>query len=446
MKERRMRNAKGPGGGSLADLLHSGRLEAFLSFAGDWPAEFVVKPERLDAGIEPDTAKDDSDPEDAMSSAAKASAVPDQGLLSLREQICAHMAAQCIAAEPDEVIVTATPQAAIALIVRALLQPGDTVLVGERTHPGSLAVFRQAKLRVVPVAFDDEGMDAADLERLAERHQPKLVYTMPTIGVPDATIWSEERRLALLACSRRYGMLVVEDDPYGWLRFEGAFGNATTSTVPPSPAPSAVQPPAAQLSTSQPSAWHSPVPALFELDRRNGGGGVLYASTFAAMLGPQASAGWIASSRADVMARLANAKPAGRAEPAEQQAQRKLERLLRHCGLERHAHTVRMSMASRMHRMQDLLSRQGLSGVAWHEPPGGMFLWVELPLGLDAEALLRCAAAKRVTFDIGAPFYAGHPERNRIRLNVANLPEARMAEGVARFAEAVNEFLGRSST
>ncbi|QHW30685.1 PLP-dependent aminotransferase family protein [Paenibacillus rhizovicinus] len=388
MKEHRLRRAKGMETASLADLLQSDRLEEVISFAGDWPAESVIP---------------------SVESAATAAS---EGLLSLGERVCAYMGARHgIRAVPDDVLVTSSSGASIALIVRTLLQPGDAVLVDSPTNPESLRVFRQAKLRVVPVSSDSEGMLIADVERLVELHHPKLIYAMPTLAVPDSRIWSEERRMALVDISRRNGILIIEDNSYGELLF---------SNSPPLP------------------------PTLFETARRSGGSGVLCTGTFAALFGQKLPAGWIIGS-GSVMARLVETGSTNGHDRAELQAQRKLERVLQHGDLEQHACAIRMSLEARLHHMQALLRQHSLNGVTWNEPQGGLFLWVELPPGLDAEALLRIAAAKRVTFDAGASFYAENPQRNRVRLNVSGQPDGRMAKGIARFAEAVNEFLGRAS-
>lgn len=330
-----------------------------------------------------------------------------EGYLPLREQLCVRMAQKDMHVSPDEMIITTGSQQAIDLVSRVLMNPGDVVLVENPTYLASLQVFGLSGLNVVPVESDKDGMIIEEAERLMKQHKPKMVYVVPTFGNPTGRVWSLERRKGLVELCRRYGVLVLEDDPYGEIKFDP---NAT-------------------------------YPTLFSLDGKAGGGHVIYTSTFSKTVAPALRTGWAIGPR-QVIGNMAKAKQAAdlHSSTLDQQT---LDQLLRHFPLDDHIRTISQAYGERLQQMQTLLTQQSLKDVKWVEPKGGMFLWLELPEGLDSEALLRAAVRKNVAFVPGASFYAADPQRNKARLNFTYTTGERMAAGITRFAEALNEFLAR---
>ncbi|MBP3962207.1 PLP-dependent aminotransferase family protein [Paenibacillus lignilyticus] len=330
-----------------------------------------------------------------------------EGFMPLREQLCARMAQKGMHVQPDEMIMTTGSQQAIDLITRVLMEPGDIVLVENPTYLASLQVFNLSGLDVVPVASDKDGMIIAEAERLIKQHKPRLIYVVPTFGNPTGRVWSMERRKGLLELSHRYGVPILEDDPYGDIKFD----------------------------------INADYPTLFSLEGKADGGNVLYTSTFSKTVAPALRTGWAIGSR-NVISMMAKAKQAADLHSSSLD-QQTLDQLLRHFSLDDHIQVIRQAYGDRMQQMQKLLSQQGWSDVKWIEPKGGMFLWLELPEGLDAEALLRAAVKKNVAFVPGSSFYAAEPARNTARLNFTYTQGERMATGISRFAEALNEFLAR---
>ncbi|MBM7565354.1 PLP-dependent aminotransferase family protein [Paenibacillus sacheonensis] len=409
MKSRNVRRAEGLGTASLADLLKQAGQEEFISFAGDMPADDCLPRERIMAAQIAEPARE---AEDVGSSVPGSS----HGQLSILERLCAFMAVRGIAADPSNTLLTTGMQQTVQLIARSLLEPGDTVLVENPTQPAVLRAFLARGLQVVPVPGDREGLLIPEAERLMQQHRPKLIYVMPSLGDPDSRLWSEDRRVALLSLSRRMGVTIWEDNRYGELLFPHDSDSAPAS--------------------------------LYELNAGRERDGVLYTGSFSALLGPSFPAGWIISSRGTA-AQLAAAQQSlehkDSGESTAYRTFRTLERVLDECDLVEQVRIVRMSYFEKMQRTKALLRGHNLNGVSWKEPKGGMFLWVELPEGLDAEALLRSAAAKQVTFETGASFYAKDPQNNHVRLTYSNMPEEQLKSGIDRFAEAVREFLARSS-
>ncbi|QYR20455.1 PLP-dependent aminotransferase family protein [Paenibacillus sp. sptzw28] len=382
---------------AVRDILKLTQGKEIISFAGGLPAEELFPLEAVHEAV------------DRVFAAGKGALQYGltEGYLPLREQLCARMAQKGMTVEPDQMIMTTGSQQAIDLIVRVLLEPGDVVLVENPTYLASLQVFSLSGLRVVPVESDHDGMIISEAERLVREHKPRLVYVVPTFGNPTGRTWSLERRKGLLDICSRWGVPILEDDPYGDIKFDAG----------------------------------ATYPTLFSLAGSADGGGVLYTSTFSKTVAPALRTGWAIGDR-KVIRMMAKAKQAAdlHSSTLDQQT---LDQLLRHFSLDVHIRKIGDAYGERMRQMQALLRQQGWEDVKWVQPEGGMFLWLELPEALDAEALLRCAVSKGVAFVPGASFFAAQPQRNTARLNFTYTHGERMALGISRFAEAIGEFTAR---
>ncbi|UVI31804.1 aminotransferase-like domain-containing protein [Paenibacillus spongiae] len=331
-----------------------------------------------------------------------------EGYLPLREQLGQRMASKGMPVSPDEMLLTTGSQQAIDLAVRALAEPGSAVLVENPANIAGLQVFHLNGLHVIPVECDTDGMIIEEAERLIRQHKPALVYVVPTFGSPTGRAWTTQRRRGLVECCRRHGIPIVEDDPYGEIKFDA----------------------------------NAHYPTLFSIEGKAGGGVVLYTSTLTHTVAPAVRLGWVMGDR-DVIRMMAKAKQAAdlQSSALDQQI---VDQLLRHFPLDRHARKLGKSYGQRMQHMQSLLRQLGMRDASWAEPQGGLFLWLKLPEGLDGEALLRCAVMKGVTFVPGSTFFVREPIRNTARLNYTYTSGERMAAGIARLGEAISEFVARS--
>ncbi|MUT64376.1 PLP-dependent aminotransferase family protein [Paenibacillus sp. NEAU-GSW1] len=331
-----------------------------------------------------------------------------EGYLPLREQLCARMAQKGMHVQPDEMILTTGSQQAISLLVQVLTEPGDTVLVERPTYLACLQVFDLYGLNIVAVESDENGMIPEDAERLIREHKPKLLYAVPTFGNPTGYVWSMERRTKILNLCVQNGVPILEDDPYGDIKYDE---NAV-------------------------------YPSMFALDEKNKSGAVIYTSTFSKTVAPALRTGWAIGDKR-VIQMMAKAKQAADIHSSSMD-QQILSQLLKHFPLDEHIKVISSSYGERMHEMQKLLREQAIEGLSWIEPKGGMFLWAELPEGLDAEALLKAAVTKGVAFVPGSSFYGKDPQRNTMRLNFTHNKGIRTVQGVERLAEAIREFTARS--
>lgn len=383
---------------AVRDILKLTQGKDMISFAGGLPAEELFPVQAVREAAD-------------RVFAAGASALQyglTEGYLPLREQLCERMAAKQMIVNPEQMILTTGSQQAIDLLIGVLTEPGDTILVERPTYLASLQVFALHGLKVIAAESDEHGIIPEDAERLIREHRPKLLYAVPTFGNPTGRVWSVERRRKLLSLCKQNQMPVIEDDPYGDIKFDEK----------------------------------EQFPTLFSLDGQAEKGTVFYTSTFSKTVAPALRTGW-AMGDSGVIRMVAKAKQAADLHSSTMD-QQILSQLLSGFKLDDHIRLISKSYGERMLEMHKLLKQQALQDVTWVKPKGGMFLWLELPDGLDAEALLRCAVQKGVAFVPGSSFYAENPQRNTARLNYTYNTGARTEQGVARFVEALGEFTARS--
>ncbi|MCI3918667.1 PLP-dependent aminotransferase family protein [Paenibacillus sp. TRM 82003] len=329
-----------------------------------------------------------------------------EGVAPLREWLVAYLAAKGIDTSADRVLLTTGSQQAIDLAFRAMLDPGDAVLVERPTYLAALQSMAFAGARAVEVDSDEEGMRPDDLEAKLAAHRPKLVYVTPTFSNPAGKLWTRERRDALVRLAKAYGALVIEDDPYGDIRFDEA--------VPRTP-------------------------SLHECDAAiDGPPNALYLGSFSKTVSPGIRTGF-AAGPADVVRMMAKAKQASdlHSSSIDQWA---LYELVMHWDLDRHRKSISAMYRKRMEGLTALWTGGPWERLRWKRPAGGMFVWATLPEGCDAAALLRTAVEEGVAFVPGEAFYAGTPSRNTMRLNFTHTPPALAAEASARLARALERY------
>jgi GntR family transcriptional regulator/MocR family aminotransferase len=335
-----------------------------------------------------------------------------RGYAPLRGTIARVLASQGLQAHPDNILITAGSQAALALVAQLLLKPGDGILVESPTYSGALDLFRALRLRVVGIPIDERGMQVEALESLLARQQPGLIYTIPNFHNPTGTCLSSQRRRQLMAVADRYGVPILEDDFVGDLRYEGR----------------------AQ-------------PALKALDP---GGRVIYVSTFSKMLMPGLRVGFLAV-EGPVYAGLAGLKRASDLATSNL-IQRALEAYVTVGRYQAHLRRSCQIYHKRRDAMLRAIRRHLPAGVRCDPPQGGLFVWLRLPASLSAGQLLPLAAEEGVTFDPGGRFFpdgaagecAASPWGDCLRLNFAvQTPEA-IDEGIRRLGQALRRLAART--
>jgi 2-aminoadipate transaminase len=373
----------------VRDILALTEQPGVISFAGGLPA-----PELFDAsGLRAAFAAVLSGP--AAGRALQYSTT--EGDPALRSALAARLTDRGLATTAEQLLVTSGSQQALTLVATVLLEPGDAVLVEEPSYLAALQAFQLAGAEVVPVPCDDHGLDPDAVAALAARHGARLLYTVPTFQNPTGRTLPLARRTALVEVAARAGLWVLEDDPYGELRYAG-----------------------------------EPEPALASLpgaeDR------VLALSTLSKVAAPGLRIGWV---RAPETLRrpLTVAKQAAdlHSSTVDQAA---AARWLAVVDLEAHLRVLREAYGARRDALLGGLAAALPPGSVHNRPEGGMFVWARLPDGWDADRLLRRALERDVAFVPGAPFFAGPPDRATLRLSFTAHPPAEIAEGLRRLRAA----------
>jgi 2-aminoadipate transaminase len=323
---------------------------------------------------------------------------PTEGNADLRTLVAARMTHRGLPTGADDLLITTGSQQALTLIAAALLDPGDVVAVEEPTYLAALQCFQLAGARIVTVPADDGGLDPEALAAVLETHRPKLLYLVPTFANPTGRTLPLERRRAVARLAARHGVWVVEDDPYGELRYRGE------------PVPALAAQPGAE-------------------DR------VLHLGSFSKIAAPGLRLGWVRSP-APLRPALTVAKQAAdlHTSTIDQAAG---AAYLAATDLDAHVRGLRTAYAARRDAMMAAMPRTAPAGSTWTDPDGGMFTWLRLPGRVDTAALLPAALARDVAFVPGAPFYAGRPDTATLRLSFTTHTPAEITEGMHRLAAAL---------
>lgn len=322
---------------------------------------------------------------------------PAEGYPPLREALAGWIANSGMRFGPDEVLVVAGSQQGLYLLARTLLEPGDVVALESPTYLGALQVFRAVGARLLPIPVDQYGMRVGLLEDVVARRRPKLIYTLPTFQNPTGTTMSRDRRERLLALAARYQVPIIEDDPYGALRYAG-----------------------------------EPIPPLAALDQH---GVVIYLSTVSKILFPGFRIGWIAGPR-PVIERLATLKQIVDLD-TNALVQWAVWAFITRGLLDAHLERLRRHYPERLERMLAALERYATGGLEWTRPAGGFYVWCRLADGLRARDLLPEAARRGVAFAPGESFHPDDTGASTLRLNFTFPPVTAIEPGIARLAEAV---------
>ncbi|MFD6420765.1 PLP-dependent aminotransferase family protein [Streptomyces sp. NPDC060198] len=360
-----------------------------ISFAGGLPA-----PELFDTG-EIRAAYDHVLAKDAARALQYSVTEGDPGL---RAAVAARYTARGLPTGAEDLVVTTGSQQALTLLTTALVEPGDTVLVEDPTYLAALQCFGFAGARVVPVPCDEDGIDPVALAELVERERPKMLYTIPNFQNPTGRTLPLARRRAVAEVAHRLGLWIVEDDPYGELRYEGAH-------VP----------------------WISSLEAA--ADR------TVLLGSFSKVMSPGMRLGHLRAPAALRRACVIVKQAADLHCSAVDQAA--AARYLEVSDLGAHVGRVRAAYGERRDALLEGLPAALPPGSTWNRPDGGMFVWVRLPDGHDATALLPRAIAHEVAYVPGAPFFAGAPDPAALRMSFTTHTPDEIREGLLRLGKAL---------
>lgn len=369
----------------IREVLKLTEKPEIISFAGGLPSAQTFPVVALQAACERLFA-------DAPAAALQYA--PTEGLQPLRQWV-----AEKHGVDVAHVLITTGSQQALDLLAKVFIDPGSKVLVEAPTYLGALQAFSLSEPAYTEVPTDDQGLQPEALtETLAAG--ARFLYTIPNFQNPTGRRLPLERRKELVARAGELGVLLVEDNPYGELRYSG-----------------------------------SPLPSLHSMNPE----GVIYMGSFSKVLAPGLRLGYMLAPPA-IHAKLVQAKQASDLHTPSF-TQRVAYEVLKTGMLDSHIASVCDLYGKHCAAMLDALSRHMPEGVRWSRPEGGMFIWVELPAAIDTMALLEAAVASNVAFVPGAPFYAITPRNNTLRLAFVTVPPQRIEEGIARLGELVASHL-----
>lgn len=382
----------------IRELLKLTQIPGLISFAGGLPAPEIF-PTEICATATTRLLKEHGEQALQYSST--------EGYAPLRQLIVDKLSKMGIKLTIDNVQITSGSQQGLDLVGKMMLDPHDYVLTERPTYLGALQAWKAYQAQFVTVAVDDDGIDVDAMEEVLETHDPKFMYILPNFQNPGGVTLSLERRKKLVALANQYGVPIVEDDPYGDLRYEGEH-----------------------------------LPPLMALDQElhaDGDGNVLYLGTFSKTFAPGLRLGWIAGPTA-VIQKFTMAKQ-GADLHTSTFTQMLLHEIAKDGFLDEHRQVILRVYKERRDIMLEGLEKHMPDGVTWTHPQGGLFLWVTLPETMQAREVFDHALENKVAFVPGYAFfpesktkYTGH---NTMRLNFSNATPEQIAIGIERLGQAI---------
>ncbi|MCU6709883.1 PLP-dependent aminotransferase family protein [Paenibacillus sp. J5C_2022] len=332
-----------------------------------------------------------------------------EGLLPYRRLIGDFLHAEGAQVEPEQLLLMEGTGEAVGLALRTLAAPGDYVLLEQPADDCIISLCNRRGLLIAAADSDGEGIVAEQAERLIVRHRPKLMLAVPDFRNPTGGCWSLERRRKMLQLCMAYGVTIVEHDLYGHTGFQ--------------------------------SDHRRRYPSLLALASVQSGGSatVVQIGSLTDTLAPVMRSAWIATANEQALAVLRDARQESGDAISQTIAYRYLEQLNIQHGLRQAARGRRQRLTAMVRELR----HGNMSDLNWTLPEGGIYLWLGLPEGLDADALLRASRAKGVTFHPGASCYVHSGKRNTARLNFALHSPKLIASGMQRLIEAIGEFTAR---
>ncbi|HEV3070189.1 MAG TPA: PLP-dependent aminotransferase family protein [Solirubrobacteraceae bacterium] len=336
---------------------------------------------------------------------------PTDGMPAAMECIVEVMAAEDTAVDPEDLIVTTGGQQVIDLVCKTLIDPGDVIVAEAPTYPGAVPTFSAYQAQVVQIEMDSEGMPIDELEAMldslqAQGRRPKFIYTIPNFHNPAGVTMSLARRRRLVQVARERELLVLEDNPYGLLRYEG-----------------------------------EALPTLYSLDASNAGSGgasdfVIYLGTFSKILAPGLRLGWAVAPR-PVLEKL-NLGKQGADLCSSPVTQLFVAAYFSERNWREYLEQLKQLYRRRRDAMLGALEQNFGEQAHWTTPQGGLFIWATLHGDIDTTDLL--AQSEGVAFVPGrAAYMDGHRGAASMRLNFAGVPEENIREGIRRIGKVVDE-------
>lgn len=325
------------------------------------------------------------------------------GYLPLRQKIAERQRREGIDCTADDVLIISGSQQGLDLSGKIFLNRGDLVVCEDPTYTAALSAFRAYECGFLPIETDEDGMLLDDLrEKLEKNPRASMIYVIPTFQNPTGRTWSLERRKGLLALAEEFGLPIVEDNPYGELRYEG-----------------------------------EAIPPLKAMDKK---GIVAYMGTFSKILCPGLRLGWI-TAPPDMLEKYNCAKQ-GADLQASTILQLVVDAYMEENSLDENIQSLNGLYRTRRDLMLEQVEAQFPEGTIFTRPKGGLFLWAAVPEEIDTAKAMPEAVARKVAYIPGHSFYASGGVTNTLRLNFSNASEEAIVKGMKIMGEVLREQLG----
>ena len=376
----------------IRELLKLTQKPEIISFAGGLPAPELFPVEEL-AKVAEDVLK--SEGRQLLQYATT------EGRPSLRQKIADRMLAKYnTKVSPDEILITTGSQQCLDFAGKLFLDPGDIVLCESPSYLGALNAFNAYEPNFVEVPTDDGGLIPEELDKiLSTTERCKFIYVIPDFQNPTGRTWSMERRIKFMEVVNKHHLPVLEDNPYGELRFEGEI-----------------------------------LPSLKSMDTK---GLVMFLGTFSKIFCPGLRLGWVAAVP-DVVSEFVKIKQSADLHTSNFD-QGLADAYIENYDLDAHVEQIKALYKHRRDVIIESMEKMMPEGVKWTHPEGGLFLWLTFPQGVSAAQVFMKCIEKNVAGVTGDAFFPNGKTDRNMRINYSNMPDEKIAEGIRRMSEAIKE-------
>lgn len=327
---------------------------------------------------------------------------PTEGYQPLREAIAKRMAKVKVDVKAENILVTSGSQQGLDFAAKIFINPGDIIVCESPTYLGAINAFKAYEPRFIEVSTDKDGMNMEELEEVLKNNDNiKFIYVIPDFQNPSGKTWSVERRIKLVELANKYNVAIIEDNPYGELRFEGEI---------------------------LPSVKH------FDTEGR-----VAFLGTFSKILCPGLRLGWVVADK-EFLSKFVLVKQ-GADLQSSTISQMEVAKFLGLYDIDEHIKKIISIYKARRDVMIKTMEEEFPEGVSFTYPEGGLFTWVILPEYMNARELAIKALEQNVAYVPGGSFFPNGGNENTFRLNYSNMSEEKIVEGIKRLAKAIKNMM-----
>ncbi|MDQ0882039.1 PLP-dependent aminotransferase family protein [Peribacillus sp. V2I11] len=329
-----------------------------------------------------------------------------EGYGPLRDSICQKLKAIGIDSTSNNILITSGSQQAIDLTGRLFINEGDTIICESPTYLAAINAFKSYNANFEEVAMDNDGMIMEELERKLQEHpSAKFIYTIPDFQNPTGRTLNLQRRKRMIELANQYDVLIIEDNPYGAIRFAG-----------------------------------EDIPPVKHFDTENR---VIYMSTFSKIFTPGLRIGWICADQSFIDKYVAFKQTADL--HTDSFAQRITAKYMELYDMEEHIKKIKAVYKARCTEMLNCLEEFFPENLSYSKPEGGLFIWIELPEGVDSKHIFTECLKNNVACVPGVPFFPNGTQKNTLRLNYSNMPEDQIIEGMKRMGDVLHRELNKET-